>query len=138
MVDALLDSGFIYAAFNVNDNNHARCINVIQRPSQRILLPSITLPEVAFLVRRSEGSHKVATIIQVLRQSPFRWIDPALEDYDRAAQLIEQYRDAKLDLVDCVITAMAERLTIQRILTLDRRDFSLIKPMHCPAFELLP
>lgn len=33
---------------------------------------------------------------------------------------------------------MAERLNIERILTLDRRDFSIIKPKHCAAFEILP
>jgi hypothetical protein len=33
---------------------------------------------------------------------------------------------------------MAERLNVRRILTLDRRHFELIRPRHCPAFELLP
>lgn len=34
--------------------------------------------------------------------------------------------------------AIAERLNITRILTLDRRDFQMIRPKHCVSFELFP
>jgi predicted nucleic acid-binding protein len=37
-----------------------------------------------------------------------------------------------------MIVAIAERLNITRVLTLDRRDFQLIRPKHCSAFEILP
>jgi hypothetical protein len=40
--------------------------------------------------------------------------------------------------VDALIVAMAERLKITRLLTLDRRDFQIIRPKHCDSFELLP
>ena len=36
------------------------------------------------------------------------------------------------------IMALAERLNIHHILTLDRRDFRAMRPRHCPVFELLP
>jgi predicted nucleic acid-binding protein len=39
--------------------------------------------------------------------------------------------------VDATIGATAERLKISRILTTDRRDFPVIRPRHCKAFELL-
>jgi len=63
---------------------------------------------------------------------------PHQEDYSRSAEIIRQYSDAKLDFVDTLIVAMAERLNITRVLTLDRRDFQLIRPKHCSAFEILP
>lgn len=63
---------------------------------------------------------------------------PRQEDYSRSAEIIRQYSDAKLDFVDTLIAAMAERLNITRVLTLDRRDFQLIRPKHCSAFEILP
>jgi predicted nucleic acid-binding protein len=43
--------------------------------------------------------------------------------------------DARRDFVDALIAAIAERLNITRVLTLDRRDFQLIRPKHCPGFE---
>jgi predicted nucleic acid-binding protein len=40
--------------------------------------------------------------------------------------------------VDAIIVAIAERLNITRVLTLDVRDFRMFSPRHCAAFELLP
>ena len=44
-------------------------------------------------------------------------------DLERAGELIAQYRDADLGLVDATIVAMAERLGVVGSYTLDRRDF---------------
>jgi hypothetical protein len=33
---------------------------------------------------------------------------------------------------------MAERLNITKILTIDRRHFSMFRPIHCDPFEILP
>lgn len=64
--------------------------------------------------------------------------NPLAQDYQRAAELIRQYADAQLDFVDAIIVAIAERLDITRILTLDQRDFRLVRPRHCATFEILP
>jgi predicted nucleic acid-binding protein len=59
-------------------------------------------------------------------------------DLYRAHQLLEQYADATLDFVDATIVAMAERLNISLVLTLDRRDFGMIRPRHVEHFTILP
>lgn len=138
MIQCLADSGFLYTLFNKDDPDHSRCVTYVTQTNLQIYLPSITLPEVTFLVRRSEGPHKVSSVVRGLRHSPMVWINAELVDYDRACEVMDQYNSAKLDLVDCTIVAMAERLNIQRIFTLDRREFSMIRPRHCAAFELLP
>ena len=59
-------------------------------------------------------------------------------DYIRIAEVLDTYADLRLDFVDASILAIAERLNIRHILTLDRRDFSVIRPRHCEYLELLP
>jgi predicted nucleic acid-binding protein len=51
---------------------------------------------------------------------------------------MEDYADADLGFVDAAVTAIAERLAVTRIYTLDRRNFQLVKPAHVAAFEVLP
>ena len=46
--------------------------------------------------------------------------------------------DSKIDFMDCAVVAVAERLNISRILTVDQRDFRILRPKHIPAFEILP
>jgi hypothetical protein len=60
------------------------------------------------------------------------------EDLERASELLSRYADAKLDFADATIIAMAERMDVETILTLDRRDFSIVRPKHIPYFNLLP
>lgn len=60
------------------------------------------------------------------------------EDLTRAYEMLVKYADSKLDFTDAAIVAISERLTITRIYTFDRRDFSIIRPKHCDYFEVLP
>jgi predicted nucleic acid-binding protein len=59
-------------------------------------------------------------------------------DLERTGQILSQYRDTELDFTDATIVAMAERLDIDTILTLDRRDFHMVRPEHTRHFNLLP
>jgi|GEM_PF-2139836 len=66
-------------------------------------------------------------------------IEPCLpSDLSRSLTILERYADANLGLVDASIMAIAERLGITKILTCDRRHFSLFRPKHCTGFELCP
>ncbi len=56
----------------------------------------------------------------------------------RIAALVASYRDLPLGSVDASIVAVAERLNSDKIATLERRHFSVIRPAHMAAFELVP
>ena len=59
-------------------------------------------------------------------------------DFGRVADLVEPYADLSLGTVDAVVVAIAERLSASQLATLDRRHFSVVRPMHIAGFELLP
>jgi predicted nucleic acid-binding protein len=59
-------------------------------------------------------------------------------DWLRIAELVVAYRELPLGSVDASIVAACERLGTHTIATLDRRHFSLVRPVHGPAFELVP
>lgn len=60
------------------------------------------------------------------------------QDIDRTASILEKYLDSRVDFVDASIMAIAERLNIQTVLTIDQRDFRLFRPKHCEYFILKP
>jgi predicted nucleic acid-binding protein len=49
----------------------------------------------------------------------------------------EHYSDLRLDLMDASLVAVAESIGITTIATLNRRDFTVVRPRHVEAFELL-
>ncbi len=73
-----------------------------------------------------------------LPESKYRIEALTLEDIRRTADILDQYADSRVDFVDATIVAVAERLRITRILTLDQRDFHIVRPTHAPHFELMP
>jgi predicted nucleic acid-binding protein len=50
----------------------------------------------------------------------------------------DTYADLRLGMVDASIVAVAERLGITSVFTINRRDFTVVRPRHIAAFELLP
>jgi hypothetical protein len=59
-------------------------------------------------------------------------------DWLRMAQLTARYSDLPLGTVNASVVAAAERLNVREVATLDRRHFTVVRPHHVPAFELLP
>ena len=64
--------------------------------------------------------------------------DLTADDLSRAAELVEQYRDFPLGTTDATIIAVAERLNITTIATLDTRHFTAVRLRHVETFTLVP
>lgn len=60
------------------------------------------------------------------------------DDFIRAADLVQQYGDLPLGTCDAMVAAVAERLGIIEVATLDHRHFTVIRPRHVDSFTLLP
>lgn len=137
MQRALADSGFVIAFVNDSDQRHSE-VRPIYFQYPHILLPRLTLVEVVYLVSRDVGIPKAIALLKGLPRSRFELVDSTDRDIKRAADIMQQYLDSKVDFVDASIMAIAERLDIQTILTIDQRDFRLFRPSHCQNFTLLP
>jgi uncharacterized protein len=48
------------------------------------------------------------------------------------------YADLRSELADASVVAVAERLGVTTLLTIDRRHFSVVQPRHADVFSLLP
>ena len=133
----LADTGFLLAVLANDDPRHEVCVETLRREPQ-ILVCDVVLPELAYLVLRDLNHRMLATFLRSVGVGRVTYLSTTRAELVRAADLIEQYADARIDFVDCVIVAMAERLNITRILSVDRRHLTMIRPKHCAYFEILP
>jgi len=60
------------------------------------------------------------------------------KDYARITEIMEAYADRDVGFVDASVLAVVERLGETKLATLDRRHFSILRPSHVDALELLP
>ncbi len=91
-----------------------------------MLVPAPVVVEVCQLLESRQGIRAQAAFLA------------SLGDYTRAAHLVEQYADLPLGAVDAAVIAVAERLRVTEVATLDRRHFNVVRPAHVDAFTLLP
>jgi hypothetical protein len=135
---ALLDTSFLFALTNQGDRNHVRVLAVAQTLDEPLILPTVVLPEIGYLIASRLGHRAMRQFLMKLAASHTQLESLTLVDLHRVNEILEQYRDSQLDFVDATIIAITERKNITRVLTLDRRDFTLIRPKHCDYLELLP
>lgn len=135
---ALLDTSFLLAMTNSKDNNHARVLDVAAKINDNLIVPVTVLPEVSYLIGSRLGHKAMRQFLGNLAASDVAVEMVTKDDLKRVTAILTEYADSRLDFVDATIVALAERLNITRILTLDRRDFTIIRPKHHPYFEILP
>jgi uncharacterized protein len=65
-------------------------------------------------------------------------VDLTVSDYARMADLVVAYDSLPLGTTDASVLALAERLKLTEVATLDRRHFTVVRPDHVNALTLLP
>jgi uncharacterized protein len=135
---AILDTSFLFALTDQSDRNHPRVLTVAQSANEKLVLPVVVLPEICYLVASRLGHQAMRHFVASMTPDVVQVESMTIEDLVRAHQILEKYADNQLDFTDAAIVSIAERLTITRVYTLDRRDFSVIRPKHCDYFDLLP
>jgi predicted nucleic acid-binding protein len=140
----VVDSGPLYAMLDRTDQSHERCRDLLETFPGPVLVPTLCLAEVSHLLGRARGlsgDEAVQTEIKLLGDmaSGSLLLEP-VEPVDllRIAELVSRYRDLPLGTVDASVVAVAERHEVTSVATLDRRHFSVVRPRHVEAFELLP
>lgn len=137
MERVIADTGFVVALTNRFDTRHEE-VKIVYLQYPRILLPKAVLVEVAYLLGRDAGIQTVVAFLRGLPASRFVLIEATDPDIVRTAEILEQYADSKVDFVNAMVMAIAERLEIKTVLTLDQRDFQIFRPTHCNSFSLQP
>jgi uncharacterized protein len=136
MERAILDTGVMLAAVLRRDPHHSACGELLTSGQWESIVPGLCVTELAQLLERGAGPMMEATFIESLASANV--YEPIPADWPRIAELIRQYADFPLGTVDASVVALAERLDVRTIMTLDRRHFGAVRPAHVPAFVLLP
>ena len=134
----LVDTGPLYAMADRDDDWHQRVVRFLRGCRDELIIPVAVLPEVGYLLAAHLGPKAEQKLVRSVVTGEMSVEELTPQDLRRVLELVERYEAARIGFVDASVVATAERLKITRILTTDRRDFSLVRPRHCKAFELLP
>lgn len=96
------------------------------------------ITEVVYLLATRLGWQPEVRFLGDLASGDFTLEPVHPADLLRMAELVARYHDLPLGSVDASVIAAAERRGIADIATLDRRHFSIVRPRHTDAFQMLP
>lgn len=137
----LCDTGPLVAAALANDDHHHACVELftgLHLARRALLVPATVVAEVGYLLSREAGPKVESLFLDSLAAGDFELVDLTAADCTRMAELVRQYEDLPLGTTDASAVAIAERLGVTEIATLDRRHFTVVRPSHIGAFAILP
>ena len=135
------DTGPLVAAAIGNDLDNHACtdlftgLHLAERP---ILVPGPVVAEAGYLLARSGGARVEAGFLRSFAEGSLIHVDLKPGDFARMAELVEAYADFPLGTTDAAVIAVAERLNLTEIATLDHRHIRAVRPPHLPAITIHP
>ena len=134
-MQALCDSGPLIALFDPSEASHERCCAALEEFCGRFVTSWPVLTEVFHFLDRPVGR---ALLWDFVLSDAVRVEEVLKSDLARMRVLMEQYADLPMDFADASLVALAERLRVFRVFTLDRRGFAVFQPRHAESFEIFP
>jgi predicted nucleic acid-binding protein len=134
----LVDAGPLYAYVDADDAHHEASLELLETHLGPLVVPTLVVTEVVYLLATRLGPEAEIRFLGDLAGGAMMVEPVAVQDWLRIAELVGRYRDLPLGTVDASVVAAAERLRITDVATVDRRHFTVVRPVHVDAFTLLP
>ena len=135
------DSGPLIAAAIENDDDYqvrTELFTGLRLANRQLPVPATVVAEVGCMIGNLGDSIKEATFLRSLGDGELVLVRSDTSDLSRVAALVTQYADLPLGTTDASVIALAERLRVTEIATLDRRHFTVVRPGHVDTLTLLP
>jgi predicted nucleic acid-binding protein len=132
----IADTSGIIALLDRTDKHHTAVVNLVN--NVELIIPVTILAEVDYLATKYLGEFVARMFLEDLKTGAFIYLTTDIFDLEQTLTLMTRYSDIPIGFVDASIAALADRYSIQQILTLDRRHFHTIRSSSFKHFNLLP
>lgn len=134
----ICDTSGLMAFFDADEPEHATARAAVEDDAGPRIVSPFVLAELDYLLTTRRGVRDELTVLAELASGA--WELPSLDatDLRQATRVLDRYADQNIGLTAASIVVLAERYRTDRLLTLDRRHFGVIRTAAGRAFTLLP
>ena len=132
----LVDAGPLVALADRTDAHHTSCLKALERLRDPLGTVWPALTEAIYLVQRWPVAQM--ELLNLVESGALRILPFGRDDMPRVKALMTKFRDLPMDLADAALVRVAEREGIRTIFTVDRRGFSLYRPLGLERFKIIP
>ena len=134
----LTDTGPIVALLDGDDQHHAACLAAARRlPAEPLLTTWPCFTEAMYFLGRGGGYHYQSLLWNLYRDGRIVLHQLTAAETARVAELMDQYRDAPMDLADASLVAVAESRSLRLAFTVDRQ-FYIYRLNDGSALDVVP
>ncbi|MGH2443821.1 MAG: type II toxin-antitoxin system VapC family toxin [Chloroflexota bacterium] len=119
-----LDTSALYAIINQGDPDHMLMLRARDAERLPYMVPAGILAEATYMVESTLSLVALDALLADLETGAYT-LDCGDGDFPRIRYLVQRYGDLPLGFADAAVVACAERHG-GRVLTLDRRDFTVV------------
>ncbi len=133
----ILDTSAVIGLMDKNYKKHTLLKRIFTEKENLFILPSTAIGEICYMLNSRFGSKiELIFLLEIIKAS-FQL--ELLKDIDiiRIVEILKKYDTLNIGYVDASIIAIAERLKVNKILTLDRKHFEVVAPRGFDCFDIL-
>jgi uncharacterized protein len=134
----LADTSGLLAFFNSREPMHAAVTAAMNKLDGPIVLSPFVIAELDYLVATRLGVEAELAVLAELASGAYHNASVTDEELQRCAEVIARYRDQDIGVTDASLVVLAQRFGTRSVLTLDRRHFSVLRPLDGGRFKLVP
>ena len=134
--ELLLDTGALVSLLDRSQTAHPDVANFFEAWDGEVVSTEAVLTEATHLLGKVAGG--LEACLDFFLKGGAVLVPPSVASLTRAKELLIQYADLPMDYADATLVVLAEELGASRILTTDRRDFSIYRIHGRTPFEIVP
>ena len=132
----VMDTGPWVALLDRNESKHGDCVNWFRGFEGEIFSSEAVLTEVLYLLNFSTKAQAAA--IDFVLKGAIILVPFSLESLKQTRNLMEKYHDIPMDYADATLVCLAQDLSVNHIVTFDRKGFSIFRSTPRQYFTLIP
>lgn len=136
-MQVLIDTSAVISIIDKSHNLHKKIKELVLVEENLYIIPSTVIVEVCQLLKYKFDSSVEISFLKEIIKTIFLMESVKYQDMSRILEILIKYKDLNIGYVDSSIVAMAERLKTNKILTLDKKHFSVVIPSGFKYFDIL-
>ena len=132
----LMDTGPWVALVDRSESKHQECVAWLREFKGEIYSTEAVLTEVLYLLNFSSAAQTAALDFVLTRAITI--VPSFIDSLATVKNLMEKYKDFPMDFADATLVSLAHDLSINDIVTFDRKHFGIYQLFKSHSFIILP
>ncbi|NJP10001.1 MAG: PIN domain-containing protein [Leptolyngbyaceae cyanobacterium RU_5_1] len=131
------DTGFFVALGNQTDQDHPLALRLLDHLNEPLITTYPVITETCYLLLNRVNNTAQCAFLETISEGMIEVFELDFQCVRRMVTLMRRYNDLPMDMADASLVVLAEALGHGRVLTVDRRDFSIYRWNNQEVFENL-